>query len=244
MRPIICFIGAFTILTACSSINPWSQHNNSDKGNNAVASQEKALSPLQEDVASPQLSTLATGTAFQKHYRQKLQENMAGSTLSYTANIASKTINDYVRGIMQELVVSLQYNSASKSMAVTNFVYLDSDYTHSDLLGKQLAESFLHEIYKYGISVIDFKTTEYIRVTPEGDFVLSRDFSELTANLPIEYVLTGTLVKHQGGVLVNARIVAIESKKVVASAQEFLPDEVIDGLLKSKLKDGIMLIKQ
>lgn len=244
MRPIICFVGAFTLLTGCSSINPWSQNNNSGQGNSAFVVKDKGLSPQMQDVVSPPPSTLTTGTAFQNHYRKKLQLNMVKNTSSFTTNIATKTINDYVRGIMQELVVNLQYNSVSKSMAVTSFVYLDSDYTHADILGKQLAESFVHEIYKYGIPVIDFKTTEYIRVTPEGDFVLSRDFLELTANLPIEYVLAGTLVKHQGGVLVNARIVAIASKKVVASAQEFLPDEVTDALLKSKLTDGIMLTNQ
>jgi hypothetical protein len=48
-------------------------------------------------------------------------------------------------------------------------------------------------------SIIDFKTTDYAGVTPTGDFVLRRDFLELTANFPLEYVLTGTLVKHQGG---------------------------------------------
>ena len=168
---------------------------------------------------------------------------MGGASNRFGANIPSKTINDYARGIMQDLVANLQYVNASTPMAVSSFVFLDGDYANSSLLGKQLAESFIHEIHKYGIPIIDFKTTDFVRVTPAGDFVLSLDFLELTANLPVKYVLTGTLVQHQQGVLVNARIVDIKSKVVVASAQGLVPAKVSDALLNSDVKGGVGLVK-
>ncbi|MFT5852076.1 MAG: hypothetical protein ACI87J_002052, partial [Colwellia sp.] len=40
--------------------------------------------------------------------------------------------------------------------------------------------------------------------------------------------------KHQGGYLVNARVVGITSKAVVASAQSFIPVHVAKALLSSK----------
>ncbi|MDX2367782.1 MAG: FlgO family outer membrane protein, partial [Colwellia sp.] len=68
----------------------------------------------------------------------------------------------------------------------------------------------------------------------EGDFISSRDFNDLSSNIPIRYIVTGNLVKHQGGYLVNARVVGITSKAVVASAQSFIPAHVAKALLSSK----------
>ena len=80
-------------------------------------------------------------------------------------------------------------------------------------------------------------------MTEQGDFLLTRDFLELTETAPIEYILTGTLTKHQSGYLVNARILGLKSKAVVASAQMLVPFYVVDALLPSEhdLVDGIKL---
>lgn len=146
-----------------------------------------------------------------------------------------QNINYYVRGLMQDLIANLQYVNSTTPLAVTSFALLDGDYNQTNLLGKQIAESFIHEVHKFGIPVIDFKTTDYIRVTPNGDFILSQDYLELKDGLPIRYVIAGTLVKHQGGFLVNARILGVESKAVVASAQNFIPANVSKALVASTI---------
>ena len=101
----------------------------------------------------------------------------------------------------------------------------------------------MHEIHQFGLDVVDFKTTDFIRVTPKGDFVFSRDFMELREEQPIEYVLGGTLVHHQGGTLVNARIVSVASKKVLASAQSFVPQHVVSAIQPSS-QPGKLNLKQ
>lgn len=154
-----------------------------------------------------------------------------------------KNINHYVRGIMHDLVENMQYVSHETPLAVTSFIFLDSDYNSSGLLGNQIAESFIHEIHKFGIPVVDYKTSDYIRVTQTGDYVFSRDFLDLTGDAPIKYILGGTLAKYSGGYLVNARVVGIESKAVVATAQSFIPSSVAEAFIKSSLNDGIPLIQ-
>jgi len=143
-------------------------------------------------------------------------------------------INFYMRGLMQDLVSNLQYVNESTPIAVTSFVFLDSDLEQTSLLGNQMSESLIHEIHKVGIPVLDFKVTDSLRITQEGDFISSRDFNYLNTNIPIRYIVTGNLVKHQGGYLVNARVVGIKSKAVVASAQSFIPAHVAKALLSSK----------
>ncbi|GAA5141547.1 FlgO family outer membrane protein [Thalassotalea piscium] len=146
----------------------------------------------------------------------------------------TKNINFYMRGLMQDLVSNLEYVNGRTPVAVTSFVNLDSDFESSSLLGNQIAESLMHEIHKVGIPVLDYKVTDYLRVTEQGDFIMSRNFNELTNNIPIRYVFTGNLVKHQGGYLVNARVVGIKSKAVVASAQSFIPASVAKAILDTE----------
>ena len=140
------------------------------------------------------------------------------------------TVNHYVQSMMHDLAANLEVLSTTFSLGVTSFVYLDGDYQQGDLLGNQLSEAFMHEATQFGITVTDFKTTDYIRVTPTGDFTFSRDFLELTQQYPISVVLGGTLVRHQSGVLVNARMINVNDKKVLATAQTFIPQNVVQAL--------------
>lgn len=144
------------------------------------------------------------------------------------------TVNHYVQSMMHDLAANLEVLSTTFSVGVTSFIYLDGDYQQGDLLGNQLSEAFMHEATQFGMAVTDFKTTDYIRVTPTGDFTFSRDFLELTQQYPISVVLGGTMVRHQGGVMVNARMINVNDKKVLASAQTFIPQNVVQALKGSQ----------
>ncbi len=204
---------------------------------------ETGTAKISNDYAD-NMQPLEASAHFQQQYKNKFNQSN-GEKNSYAMsklNPKNRNINHYVRGLMQDLVGNLQYVTQSTPMMVTSFVYLDSDFTSATLLGNQIAESFIHEIHKFGIPVIDFKTTDYVRITPAGDFALSKDFLELNSDVQADYVLLGTLTKQQGGVLINARIVGFTSKAVVASAQGFLPADIANSLLNNNLIDGIKLV--
>jgi TolB-like protein len=170
-------------------------------------------------------------------------QNMAVKKQALQVNTSrtGKTINHYIKSIMQDLVTNLQYVNQKTPVAVATFVYLDADFNNATLLGNQIAEGFVHELHQFGMTVIDFKTTDYMRVTEQGDFVFSRDYLELSNEMQFQYVLAGTLVNHQDGVLVNARIVGVNSKAVVGTAQGFIPQKVIDELNSKDELDGVIL---
>lgn len=154
-----------------------------------------------------------------------------------------KNITHYVRGIMHDLVANLHYVNDKTPIGVTSFIFLDGAYDKSNLLGNQIAESFMHEVHQFGIPVIDYKTTDYIRVTESGDFIFSRDFLDLKESQPIKYVLAGTLVKHRSGLIVNARIIGLLSKAIVASAQGFIPSAIAESLMPSVSKGEVSLVQ-
>jgi TolB-like protein len=174
---------------------------------------------------------------------------MSSSHGTYKGMPLAKHIGDYVRFMAQDLVSNMEFVSERTPVAVTHFSLIDSDLRQTNLLGQQMAESFVHEFHKFRMPVVEYKATQFIRVTDLGDFVLSRDFLDLKNSTAIQYVLTGTMTKHQGGFIVNARMLGMESNIVVASAQTFIPFYVVDALLPSgssrqnEIVDGVRIIR-
>ena len=133
-------------------------------------------------------------------------------------------------------------------IAVASFVDL-KDLESTNWLGNQISENFVHELQRHGLVVIDFKTTGHIRVTKEGDYVFSRDWKELPERQIIDYVVAGTMMKQENGVIINARMIGMQSRVVVATAQSFIPNWVIgDNALNKgsesdnvKMKDGLII---
>jgi TolB-like protein len=151
-----------------------------------------------------------------------------------------KNINHYARAIMQELTLNLQYVNEGTPIAVADFLLLGSNFESSPLIGKQLAEALTHEVHKIGVPVVDYKLADFIRIEANGDIALSRDYLDLAVDIPIRYVLTGTMVQDEQGILINARMVGMESKAIVGSAQTLIPYNVISRLMSHNHNDGLM----
>jgi len=153
-------------------------------------------------------------------------------------------INDVVKGLAYQMLTSSSFVNAKTPVAVASFVDL-KDLETTNWLGNQLAESFVHELQRHGLVVIDYKTTGHIRVTKEGDYVFSRDWQELPERQIIDYVVSGTMVEQENGILVNARMIGIQSKVVVATAQSFIPAWVLGDEMshseKVKMRDGMII---
>lgn len=175
--------------------------------------------------------------------------NNMTETVLHNLPAPERNINFYVRGLMQDLIGNLQFVNERTPVAVTSFVMLDGDYQDSTLLGNQIAESLIHEIHKFGIPVLDFKTSSKIQTNEHGDYIFSRNPEQIAQDLPIHYVFAGTMVKHQGGYLINARVIGLNSKAVVASAQSFIPVTVSNALIdhgrkqSNKAKKSIQLVQ-
>ncbi|RHW75938.1 FlgO family outer membrane protein [Colwellia sp. RSH04] len=159
-------------------------------------------------------------------------------------NLPKHAINDVVKGLAYQMLESSSFVNAKTPVAVTSFVELSS-LESTNWLGNQLAESFVHELQRHGLVVIDYKTTGHIRVTKSGDYVFSRDWKELPERQIIDYVVAGTMVEQESGILINARMIGIQSKVVVATAQSFIPNWVLGDEVNPdqnvKMKDGMLI---
>ena len=119
-------------------------------------------------------------------------------------------------------------NTILSPIAVTSMVNLSSLESTSPI-GQQISEDFVHELHRRGEVVLDYKITGSIKVTPEGDFTMSRDWTELSKRIPAGRVLTGTMSRNELGMVLNMRIINMRTRMVEATSQGFVPNEMLKG---------------
>lgn len=226
MKRILLGLLISATLCGCSII---ADDNSSVATNNSQGENSEISTPFASSVAFQQQFGNRFSAA-RKNTLEGLQTQQAPAVQSLPE--PKHDINYYARGLMQDLVANLEYVNTTTPLAVVSFVMLDSDYDAANLIGIQIAESLMHEAHKFGIPVIDFKSTGFIRVTKQGDFAFSKDYADLSGDMPARYIMGGTMLKNIDGYLINARIVGVKSRAVVATAQSFIPNSVSDSILE------------
>jgi TolB-like protein len=166
----------------------------------------------------------------------------ASNDMQTSARLPLLTVNDYVRNLVHELMALQDTLDSDSRIGVTDFSYVDSALDQGSVFSNHLSEAMIYDLYKFGVPVLDYKVTDYIRVTETGDFALSRNYEELSDEVAIRYVVTGTLTTHQQGVLVNARLVQIDNKQVVSAARTFIPRHIVQAVI-SRQGEQVMRIK-
>jgi TolB-like protein len=162
---------------------------------------------------------------------------------SFTS-IKAKKLPDYIQDSMHELINNITHVKPQSVIAVTSFVFTDSDFNNSPLFAGQIKESYIYEFHKLGQPIIELRSSGLIKVTDKGEFFLTRDYRQLRAEQPIDYLLVGTISRLRNGVMLNARIIGAESFAVVGASQLFIPQATINNYISSaKTSRRIKLIK-
>ena len=150
-----------------------------------------------------------------------------------------KSITDYAEQMAMQLVENLNFVNQSNTIAVTSFVDLDDSLMNTSVLGNHLSDSLMGEMQRFGLSVLDHKAMDVLKVNSAGDFVLSRDHTALRNPIDVDYVLAGTMTHTNRGILFNARVIGMKSKVVVSSASVLIPNFIISSIYSSGYRDGI-----
>lgn len=149
----------------------------------------------------------------------------------FTTDLHFNRLDEYTEQMAAELQKDVQGMQVDESIVVASFVNLDSSLQNTNVLGIQLAESFINELQQIGFPVSDHKLMGALDVNDKGDFAFSRDMSKSNNDVNIGYVLTGTMLKNSRGMFVNARLINFKTNAVAASTSKFLPNIVIGNLL-------------
>ena len=148
----------------------------------------------------------------------------------FSSNVNFNLLSDYVAQMTMDLHDDLKRMHMTHSVTVASFVELDPSLKNTNRLGNQIAESFINELQQFGIPVNDNKVTGYIEMTEAGDFAFSRNVGELEWKENIGYVLSGTMLRNDKGIVINARIVGLTSNKVIASTSKLIPNIMLSAI--------------
>lgn len=123
---------------------------------------------------------------------------------------------------------------------VDNLKYDQQQQNPLMLLGHQLSEGMITEATRRGFITQDYKATNDIVVTKQADYVFSRDVTQLQPMKDIDFYIAGTITEQQEGAIVNARIIHVQTKDIVASATKFFPADVFWQREKVTSRNGMI----
>tara|TARA_B100001059_G_scaffold53555_1_gene47833 strand:- start:76474 stop:77118 length:645 start_codon:yes stop_codon:yes gene_type:complete len=207
---LIAICAAVLSLSGCSML-PFSQNNPQHSQHSPLATSYIIAEPVANNQQAEPNSALATYPA---------------STRLYASH---KQLDDYVAQLAMQLYQNSSKSFSDYRIAVAGFADLTPARDALQPLGNALAERFLQQMPRYGVTMVDHKLTGGIKLTPDGDAVFSNRAGQVAATQQIDYVLSGTVQHSQRGAQVNVRIMDLKSKTVLASASQLIPQFVLDN---------------
>lgn len=169
-----------------------------------------------------------------KPTKPQQQNNLVRPYLHSLQNARSTVmLGEYIEQLSMDLIAHLKSNNEIPLVGVTSIVEVSSNLSTITPLSNVLTEEFITELQHQNIYVVDYKITNGITVSPYGEFVFYRNSVEELSEDKINHVLAGTLTYTKQGIIVNARVVEFESKKVISSAKKLIPYFVFDSVITS-----------
>lgn len=158
-------------------------------------------------------------------------EDVSSTTLVEANQDQTLTIHDHVTRIGNKLFKSSKHIKLKQGVAIGTFIPINklngNSLPSDDFLGHQIQESFVTVGTQAGLNIIEFKTTPAITFKENHDLMLSRDAKRVDESINAQYFLTGTYTEQEHSYIVNARIIDLETKTVVAAATDYIPLNVL-----------------
>jgi len=132
-----------------------------------------------------------------------------------------------------QLERNLDRKNLANTFIVTSFANLNK-LSETTSFGRLVSENLIHELQVRRWQVFEVRLTKDIIINESGEFSLSRDIKKLKDLYKIGGIVTGTYSVTGNNIIVNARVIDINSGIVVSSAQSHMPvNWFTDNLLLS-----------
>ncbi|GEM_PF-4295164 len=133
--------------------------------------------------------------------------------------------------IIRQLMSNIDLLSSREPMVVTTPV-LASNFHEKVTLSHHLQQSFMSALHEYSFVLVDMNVADFIKVKPSGEFLLSRDWENVSGDIDVQMALVCTLVPDMKGMSINTRIVNVHSRRVIASSQVYVNVEEMTNFLR------------
>ncbi|EPJ43802.1 MAG: hypothetical protein OFPII_39230 [Osedax symbiont Rs1] len=138
-------------------------------------------------------------------------------------------VSEAVAQMADQMVLGLRQNRVKRlPVAVLPFKSLRHS-VHDDLFGARISESFVFPMTQRGYNMVDYRAVSL--ATTEKSAVSKGQLPKLQQQFKIYYILTGTYAKHGDGVVLNARILDVITRQVVAAGQSHIAYKRLESML-------------
>lgn len=151
-------------------------------------------------------------------------------------------LNSQAIFLADQLERNLDKKYFSAPVMVTSFLNLD-DLTETSGFGRLLSEGLIHELQVRKWKVIDVRLVKDVVIRQDGEFSLSRDIKNIKDSYNVVGIVTGTYTITDSCVIVNAKVMDIDTGVITSSGQISIPLNGIESLLFSYSRPRAMSIK-
>jgi TolB-like protein len=143
-------------------------------------------------------------------------------------------LNSMLIFLADQLDINNDSKYFSQPTIVTSFVSLNN-LKETSQLGRLISESLMHELQVRKWSVVEVKMSRNMAINKKGEFYLSRDVDEIKKTFRARSIVTGTYVVSDDTVIINAKVLNIDSGILLSSAQVAVPlDSVASMVFESQ----------
>ena len=158
------------------------------------------------------------------------------------ANSAPGKFSSRLIFLADQLERNIDHKQVSSSYLIGSFVDLNNMSSTSPM-GRLIAENLIHELQVRAWRIVEPRLMQNIMINEGGEFVLSRDVKQLRDKFGISAVVAGTYVVASDHIVVNARVVNVESGIVMSSGQIQIPSSWFsDSLMSAPTNRPLKLI--
>ncbi|MCG9729237.1 hypothetical protein L1D44_05185 [Shewanella sp. Isolate13] len=133
----------------------------------------------------------------------------------------TEAVNHLSQQMANELIRQNDSLRPDQPLLVATPVLL-SDMKTTNALGLQFQQGLIASLHDHQFNLVDINVSDALKVTPDGEFILTRDWQQLPSDIPVENVVVSTMSFSTQGIAINSRIVNVTNNRVVSAAQGFV----------------------
>jgi TolB-like protein len=152
----------------------------------------------------------------------------------------SNSLHMHVEKLTRQLLSTSQFIDTNNTVAVgtilPTMVSNGEPLPTHRALGMQIQESLMTFATQAGLKVLEYKTMPNIKISEGADQMLSRQVSELSPSIAVDYFLTGTYTLQENTTMVNIRLIQVPENIVLAAATDYVPNDAMWSASKVNVK--------
>ncbi|MAD75102.1 MAG: hypothetical protein CML20_09985 [Rheinheimera sp.] len=176
---------------------------------------------------------------------------VAVATKSTETELSQHPLGFYTERLARQLFAQLDDSPlwlTRPQIAVSSFLpatALSLHHANSEQrdFANQLSESMLAHSRQFGYAVYEYRLSNEVVLAGEYEQALTRQLNEINRKGSANTLLTGTYTLQQDAVIVNARLIHIPSKQVLAAVTDYIPANVLWSTQQVN-KRGAMFYRQ